>query len=250
MSMGLYDDDNADAAASEVYKAAQKSVEALGPEGASLDLLRAALKALQAALAEYSFLADTDAAFKGWQADCRRVGRELKAAGGDWDAFAKDFPDFVKSLDKKEGFQDVEVMNGRFGFVFPCPDDWTVKTDQNSYAAAAPDPDGRTNLNVMMKALPAVPPMEAFAAYSVDKLRSDVPGCNIVDRAFRKLHKVDAYQITFTFNEGDALIKGLQVFAMSGNTAYTVTFVAPSNEFDGHAGMAAEMIDSLEIRPD
>jgi len=248
--MGLYDDDNADAAASEVYKTAKQSVETLLAEGASIDLLRGALSALQAALAEFSFLADTDAAFKGWQAECRRAGRELKDPGGDWDAFAEEFPDFVRSLDKKKGFQEVEVMNGRFGFVFFCPDDWAVKTDQTTYAATGPDPDGRTNVNVVMKALPGAPPMEAFAAYSVDKLRSEVPGCNIVDRAFTRLHNVDAYEITFTFNEGDDVIKGLQVFAMSGNTAYTITYVAASEAFDDHAGVAAEMIESFEIRPD
>jgi hypothetical protein len=130
-----------------------------------------------------------------------------------------------------EGWEQCELVSFGWGFRFRYPAGWRMQSDEDDgRATVSPRPGAAENFNVSMKSLPYAPSIEQHAATSIEKLRYDVPGVNILERHFRQLGKSDAYELLFAAESGGARVKGKQIYALDGNVAYTLTALAPEEK--------------------
>src|SRR5205823_13175525 len=82
---------------------------------------------------------------------------------------------------------------------------------------------------------------------SVEKLRADVPGVNILERRTPRLSGADAFEIAIAFARGDEKLRGRQLFALNGNVSLTLSYIARDAQLEKHEKTVSNIVDSVRF---
>lgn len=167
---------------------------------------------------------------------------------------AENTPTTSVGLDNKDEFLVYEdpVYKVRINY----PESWElVPSEENIFIFRSPQ-EGDTdrfqeNINLVMNDLSGQSlTLEAYKDMAVESLQQALPDFSLLELGSITLAGNPAYKVVFTSTVGGQALKFMQVFTMSNDISYVLTFTAEESDFTNYLGTAQEMIDSFAITGD
>ena len=145
------------------------------------------------------------------------------------------------------GWERCRLESRGWGFRFDHPSDWRRREDSDEgFARASPAAGGAESVTAEMKALDYLPTIEQHAAGALERLRDQIPGVNVLARRARLVGGTDGFQVEFASAGPEGRRRGLQLFGLRGNVAFTLTVLGPDPASAAFAPVLERIVASFE----
>lgn len=153
----------------------------------------------------------------------------------------------------------VNYGNTAFGLKIQYPSNWEIQEGPNDLGFLSPlesaqDPF-REGINILVQNIQfdngTVMSLDGYVNSVIGSFQQSGVNISISDWFPTSLtsSSTPAMKLVYTWDNGQTEMKTMDIYTISGNNAYTITFGAPVDKFDSYIPTIQKMIDSLEIEP-
>ncbi len=166
---------------------------------------------------------------------------------------------FIRTLDISEYHTDVTAesnqslifVNHKLGYNLEYPANWLKEESQGEPTFISPrlSPFDKApeSIAVTSEVLFPIITLEEFTDVAMSLLRSDFQNMKLIKSSDVTLADYPAHQIVYTYTLEGVNLKNLQIWTVSGDRAYVLTYGALPEEFDDSLPVIQNMIDSFVI---